>query len=52
MTRPGTAGTLFETPSTNTMIAASTLVLLVVLIEVLIENLIPVGLATVRVRRK
>jgi hypothetical protein len=52
MTDPGSAGKLFETTGTNNMIAASTLVLLVVLIEVLIENLIPVGLAPAKVRRK
>jgi hypothetical protein len=53
MTITGSGTTLLEPTVTNRMIAfASTLVLLVVLIVVLIENLLPVGLATVKVRRK
>jgi hypothetical protein len=52
MTAPTTAAKLIEPKGTNNMLFAASLVLLVVLIEVLIENLIPVGLATVRVRRK
>jgi len=36
----------------NTTFASLFILIVVVLIEVLVENLLPIGLATVRVRRK
>jgi hypothetical protein len=52
MTVVACAGKLLEPTGTNSMFLASVLVLTVVLIKVLLENLFPIGLATVRVRRK
>jgi hypothetical protein len=41
-----------KSPAMNTFFASLFILIVVVLIEVLVENLLPIGLATVTVRRK